>query len=98
MILELAILNVVEDRADEFEKAFAEARSIISSMPGFQSLELGRNLEHPNRYVLLVRWQSLEDHTIGFRQSPEYETWKSLLHHFYEPFPSVEHFEPILKA
>jgi len=98
MILELAILNVVEDRAGEFEKAFAEARSIISSMPGFVSLELSRNFEHANRYVLLVRWQTLEDHTIGFRQSPEYETWKSLLHHFYEPFPSVEHFEPILKA
>ncbi len=98
MILELAILNVVADRAEEFERAFAEARSIISSMPGFVSLELGRNLEHSNRYVLLVRWQTLEDHTIGFRQSPEYEKWKSLLHHFYEPFPSVEHFAPILKA
>ena len=98
MVLELAILNVAESKADEFEKAFGKARAIISAMPGFVSLELGRNLEHPNRYVLLVRWQSLEDHTIGFRQSPEYQTWKSLLHHFYEPFPSVEHFEPIQKA
>ncbi len=98
MILELAILNVVEGRAAEFERAFAEARAVISSMPGFVSLELGRDLKHSDRYVLLVRWQTLEDHTVGFRQSPEYETWKSLLHHFYEPFPSVEHFEPILKA
>ena len=98
MVLELAILNVAKDQTDEFEKAFAEARSIISSMPGFVSLELGRDLKQSNRYVLLVRWQSLEDHTIGFRQSPEYESWKSLLHDFYEPFPSVEHFEPILKA
>ena len=98
MVLELAILNVVNGKAQEFESAFAQARSIISSMPGFESLELGHNLEQPDRYVLLVRWRSVEDHTIGFRHSPEYETWKSLLHRFYDPFPKVEHYEPMQKA
>jgi len=46
--------------------------------------------------VLLVQWKRLEDHTIGFRQSPEYQRWKALLHHFYDPFPTVEHYEIVL--
>ena len=92
MVLELAILNVIRSREEEFEQAFREARAIIASMPGFQSLELQKCIEQPNRYALLVRWAKLEDHTIGFRQSPEYQRWKALLHHFYDPFPTVEHY------
>ena len=95
MILELAILDVVPTREADFEQAFSEAQSIIASMPGFISLELHRCLEHTSRYALLVRWRTLEDHTVGFRQSPEYRRWKQLLHHFYDPFPRVEHFAPI---
>jgi len=92
MVLELAILNVIRSREEEFEQAFREARAIIASMPGFRSLELQKCIEQPNRYALLVRWAKLEDHTIGFRQSPEYQRWKALLHHFYDPFPTVEHY------
>jgi heme-degrading monooxygenase HmoA len=95
MVLELAILNVIPGREGEFEQAFAQARGIISSMPGFQSLELQKCLERPNRYALLVRWSRLEDHTIGFRQSAGYQQWKQLLHHFYDPFPNVEHYVSI---
>nr|WP_296775485.1 antibiotic biosynthesis monooxygenase [Rhodococcus sp. (in: high G+C Gram-positive bacteria)] len=96
MILEHALLNVIPNRAAEFDVAFAEASSIISSMPGFLSLRLSRGIEQPNLYLLLVEWESIEDHTTGFRQSSEYLQWKALLHHFYEPFPVVEHFEPVL--
>jgi heme-degrading monooxygenase HmoA len=92
MVLELAILNVIPGRESDFERAFAEAKSIIASMPGFLSLELHRCLEQTNRYALLVRWSTLEDHTVGFRQSAEYQRWKQLLHHFYDPFPRVDHF------
>ncbi len=95
MILEVATLNVSEGRGAEFEAAFAQASAIISSMPGYLSHELQRCIEVPSRYVLLVRWASLEDHTIGFRQSEEYGEWKRLLHHFYDPPPTVEHFEPV---
>jgi len=95
MILELAILNVRRGRAAEFERAFHEAQRIISSMRGYVSHELQRCLEAENRYVLLVRWRRLEDHTEGFRASPEYQEWKRLLHHFYDPFPTVEHYEPV---
>lgn len=95
MVLELAILNVIPGREGEFERAFGEAQSIIASMPGLQSLELQKCLERPNRYALLVRWSRLEDHTLGFRQSAEYQRWKQLLHHFYDPFPDVEHYEKL---
>ena len=96
MILEVAILNVREGMTDEFETAFKQASPIIASMRGYLSHELQRCLEAPNRYILLVRWEILEDHTIGFRQSAEYQEWKRLLHHFYDPFPTVEHFETVL--
>jgi heme-degrading monooxygenase HmoA len=69
MILEVAVLNVIEGQAAEFEAAFKEASSIIASMPGYICHELQRCIEVPNRYILLVRWETLEDHTIGFRQS-----------------------------
>lgn len=92
MILEVALLNVIPGQEMAFETAFREAQSIIASMKGYQSHQLQRCLETPNRYILLVHWDTLEDHTIGFRGSPKYQQWKALLHHFYDPFPTVEHF------
>jgi heme-degrading monooxygenase HmoA len=98
MILEVAVLDVIAGRESEYETAFASAKPIISSMPGFLSLRLERCIEVAGRYVLLVEWSSLEDHTVGFRESPEYQQWRSLLHHFYDPFPTVEHFETVTTA
>jgi len=92
MVLEVALLDVKPGQTDAFEEAFREAAPIIASMPGYVGHELQRCMENPHRYALLVRWQTLEDHTIGFRQSSEYQDWKRLLHHFYDPFPQVEHF------
>lgn len=93
MILEVAILDVIPGRESEYESAFAEASTIIASMNGYLSHELKRCMEKENRYILLVKWETLEDHTEGFRKSPEYQKWKALLHHFYDPFPTVEHYE-----
>ncbi|MGW0047699.1 antibiotic biosynthesis monooxygenase family protein [Nocardia cyriacigeorgica] len=92
MITEHALLNVVPGREADFETAFAQARTIIAAMPGFRELTLSRSIESPSTYLLLVQWDRLEDHTVGFRQSPEYLRWKALLHHFYDPFPDVTHF------
>ena len=92
MSLEHAVLAVGADREAAFEAAFAEAKSIIASMPGFLRLRLERCIERPNRYLLLVEWETLEDHTEGFRGSADYQRWRSLLHHFYDPFPTVEHY------
>ena len=93
MILEHALLDTRPGMADEFLAAFAQARTIIASMPGFVSLRLERGIEQPDQFLLLVEWQHLEDHTVGFRGSAEYQQWRALLHHFYEPFPTVMHFE-----
>jgi heme-degrading monooxygenase HmoA len=98
MILEMAILNVRAGESTAFEQAFDEAKEIISAMPGFDHLELQRCLETPDRYALLVRWATLDAHTKGFRASPEFERWKALLHHFYEPFPTVEHYEALFEV
>jgi heme-degrading monooxygenase HmoA len=92
MILESAILDVKPGEAPAFEAALQEARPLIAATPGFISIAVRRSIETPHRYLLLVEWERLEDHTIGFRQSPRYAQWKALLHHFYEPFPVVEHF------
>jgi heme-degrading monooxygenase HmoA len=96
MILEVALLNVRKGMCEDFESAFREASPIIASMRGCLTHELRPCLENPERYILLVHWQRLEDHTAGFRQSPEYQRWRQLLHHFYDPFPTVEHYGPSL--
>jgi len=93
MILEVAILNVKAGLSADFEKVFQQAQKIISSMKGYISHQLQKCIEEENKYILLVNWETLEAHTEGFRQSAAYQDWKRLLHHFYDPFPTVEHFE-----
>ena len=92
MILEVAVLNVKTGLEPDFERDFGKAAVCISSIPGYVSHQLQRCVETPNRYVLLARWETLEAHTEGFRKSPQYAEWKRLLHHYYDPFPTVEHY------
>jgi heme-degrading monooxygenase HmoA len=97
VILEHAVLQVTAGRETAFETAFEEAKDIIAAMPGFGWLTLSRCVDRPGRYLLLVEWASLADHTEGFRGSPQYQAWKALLHDFYDPFPEVDHFaEPVI--
>ena len=98
VILEHALLPVIPGREADFEAAFAEAKMIIAAMPGFVDLRLSRSMETPNEYLLLVHWESVKAHEQGFRGSVEYERWRGLLHHFYEPFPVVEHFAEVHSA
>lgn len=91
-ILELAILDIKPGKEQDFKRTFEMAKKIIESMPGYISHELKSCLEKPSRFVLLVKWEKLEDHTEGFRGSNEYQEWRELLHHFYHPFPEVEHY------
>ncbi|MEH2013756.1 antibiotic biosynthesis monooxygenase family protein [Nostoc sp.] len=93
MILEAVMLHIKPGLESDFEATFKKASKIISSMDGYLSHELHRCIEVQHKYLLLVRWESLESHTVGFRSSTEYQEWKKLLHHFYEPFSTVEHFE-----
>lgn len=98
MITEHALLPVKPGLEDDFMAAFERARPLISSTTGFLGLQLKRSIETPHHFLLLVSWETVQAHTEGFRGSENYETWKNLLHHFYDPFPVVEHFEPIEPA
>lgn len=95
MIVEQGVLSVRPGQEAAFEDAMADARSIIAAMPGFIRLQVSRGIERPSTYLLIVEWDTLEHHTEGFRGSPEYEVWRADLHHFYDPFPVIEHFEPV---
>jgi len=92
MILEVAILEIKKGLSKDFEAVFKRAQEIISSMKGYISHDLKKCMEKEDKYILLVNWETIEDHEIGFRKSEKYQEWKRLLHHFYEPFPIVEHY------
>nr|WP_153767236.1 antibiotic biosynthesis monooxygenase [Endozoicomonas sp. OPT23] len=94
--MEVAVLDVKNGQKANFERSFYKASRIISSMEGYVSHELQKCIEKSDRYMLLINWQTLENHTEDFRQSAEYQQWKDLLHHFYEPFPKVEHYQPVV--
>jgi heme-degrading monooxygenase HmoA len=95
MILEVAALQVRPGQSRAFEAAFREAQAIIASMKGYRSHQLQRCLEREGHYLLLVEWDSVADHEEGFRKSARYQEWKRLLHHFYDPFPAVHHYERV---
>ncbi len=93
MILEVAILHIKKGFSKGFEANFEKAEKIISSMKGYISHQLKKCIEEEDKYILLVNWETIEDHEIGFRKSDEYQDWRALLHNFYEPFPTVEHYK-----
>ena len=95
MILEVAILDVRPGQSEAFERDFAEAHSLLAETEGYQRHELRRYLGYRDSDLLLVWWDMLEAHTEGFRGSPQYARWRELLHHYYDPFPAVEHYAPV---
>jgi heme-degrading monooxygenase HmoA len=98
VITEHALLEVVPGRELEFVAAMERAKSLIATSPGFVSLRVERCVERPSCFLLLVEWERLENHTQGFRGSDAYDEWRAALHHFYDPFPVVEHFEEVVTA
>jgi heme-degrading monooxygenase HmoA len=96
MILEAAMLTVKVGEEKKFENDFSRASGYIRIIKGYRRHSLHRCLEQQNKYLLLAEWDQLEDHTIGFRHSPQYQEWKKLLHHYYDPFPIVEHYERVV--
>ena len=98
MITEHALLEVIAGQEDVFVEAMNKAKDLIAASPGFVSLRVERGVERPGCFLLLVEWERLEDHTEGFRGSAAYQEWRAALHHFYDPFPLVEHFEKAVTA
>ena len=93
MVLEVAILQIKEGMSRAFEESFRKASALISCQKGYISHEIKKCIEVDDKYILLVQWETIEDHEIGFRKSSEYQDWKKLLHHYYEPFPTVAHYQ-----
>ncbi len=91
-VLEHALLHVRAGQGEAFEEAMAAALPLIRRQPGFLGASVTRGIEDPGTYLLLVSWRTLEDHEVGFRGSEDYQQWRALLHHFYDPFPTVTHF------
>lgn len=92
MILEVAILKVLEGKEVEFEQVFSVAKEYIIRSKGYIEHGLHQCIEEKGKYILLVKWEKLADHTEGFRKGEDYKEWKKLLHHYYNPFPIVEHY------
>ena len=91
-VLEQVELQVREGQEAAYEAAFAQASPIIRRQTGCRSVRLVRSLEHPSHYVLSVQWARVQDHTVGFRESADYQQWRALLHPFYEQVPPVDHY------
>jgi heme-degrading monooxygenase HmoA len=96
MILEVAMLTVHAGQERAFEEAMGKAAPVIASARGYLGHELRRCVETPERYLLLVQWETLEAHTAGFRQSPAFVRWRELIGGFFAAPPMVEHYEGVL--
>jgi heme-degrading monooxygenase HmoA len=94
MILELADIQIQPGREAEFDAAIQRGvREIIAHAKGFLGWQVHKGVESPQRYVLQIRWESLEDHMQGFRNSPDFTAWRELVGPFFARAPQVEHFE-----
>jgi heme-degrading monooxygenase HmoA len=93
MILERAVLTITSGSERDFEAALEQATELVSQAAGFRSLRLARGIEQPSTYLLLIEWDTLEDHTVGFRQSELFVRWRELIAPYFAADPQVEHFE-----
>jgi heme-degrading monooxygenase HmoA len=99
MILEHADIRIDPARATEFEAAIERGLStVVSRSRGFGGHKVNRSLESPGRYILMIYWDTLEDHTVGFRQSPAFAEWRAIVGPFFLQPPVVEHLELVCKS
>jgi heme-degrading monooxygenase HmoA len=95
MIIEFAQLSIRAGSEPDFEAVFPTAIKALGGSRGYLSHELRRSVETPNRYALIVQWQTLEDHTVGFRGSPAFTQWRAMVGPFFDSAPVVEHFQAV---
>ena len=93
MILELATIDIVQGTNIAFEQNLEKAQSVISKAAGYISHQFQKCVEQDNRYVLLIRWETLEDHTKGFRESELFKEWRALIGPYFETAPMVQHYQ-----
>lgn len=95
MVLEVALFDIVTGQEDAFAAAYREARPLLAGTPGCRSVRMTRGIETPNRFVLLVEWDSVEAHEVNFRQGPNFGEWRRLIGPFFAGPPTVEHFTDV---
>ena len=95
MVLAVVRWTVIANMELDFETAFTEAQKILESMHGYNSHRFEKCLENPNKYILLVEWETLEDHTIGFQQSEKYQEYREIIRHYFEPGTTMEHYNVV---
>ncbi len=99
MILELADIRIQPGQQTAFNEAIERGlRTVISGARGFKGFKVNQGIENPERYVLQIFWATLEDHTVGFRESPEFANWRAIVGPFFAAPPVVEHFELLMKS
>ena len=98
MILEIAQIDVKSGLEAEFEAGVAKAAPIFKRAKGCQAMELQRSVEKPSRYRLFVTWATLENHTVDFRESADFQEWRKLVSHTFESPPQVEHTRQAVKG
>jgi heme-degrading monooxygenase HmoA len=99
MILELADIRIHAGKNAEFDEAIARGlREVIAHAKGFQGFKVNKGIESPERYVLQIFWDTLEDHTVGFRQSEAFAQWRAIVGPFFASPPVVEHFDLVTKS
>lgn len=93
MILELATIDIKQGTNAEFEQNLEKAQAVISQSEGYLGHQFQKCVEQENRYILLIRWENLEAHTLGFRGSELFKEWRALIGPFFENPPLVQHYE-----
>ncbi|QEC66849.1 antibiotic biosynthesis monooxygenase [Panacibacter ginsenosidivorans] len=93
MILELATIDIKQDTNTDFETNLEKAQHVISQSKGYISHQFQKCIEQENRYILLIKWENLEAHTKGFRESELFKEWRALIGPFFESAPNVQHYE-----
>ncbi len=96
MIIEHVHLKIKPNQSQAYEQAFELAKHLIAKMHGFNSFQLIKHYQDEQHYILMVIWDTIEDHIEGFRQSAEYQEWRALLHPFYDPMPQLEYYQPCI--
>jgi heme-degrading monooxygenase HmoA len=99
MILELADIRIAPGQNSAFEEAIQRGlATVIGHARGFQGFKVNRGIESKERYILQIFWNTLEDHTVGFRQSPAFAEWRAIVGPFFAVPPTVEHFALVAKS
>jgi len=99
MILELADIRIHPGQQAAFDEAIQRGvNTVIANAKGFQGYKVNKGIENPERYILQIFWETLENHTVDFRESPAFADWRAIVGPFFAGSPTVEHFELLAKS